>query len=277
MKTKRRVVALLTDFGLIDHYVGVMKGVILSRAPHVTIVDISHQVSPQNVHEAAFLLWSAYRFFPEGTIFVAVVDPGVGSERNILCVKAHGYFFLSPDNGLLKYVLAELKKPQIFSVTNKNLYLPEVSSTFHGRDIFAPAAAHLANGLSLSKLGETVKPETRPENFLTLDLQKQKQVKGAIIYIDRFGNLVTNIRLEKLSRVNELRQCRMQISNTSTRNRPKKTVHYFSPTYTAAPTQTPFMIVGSSGLLEISIKNRGAAKALGARVGTPVTLKIVHA
>src|SRR5712692_9720043 len=199
MKSKFQVVALLTDFGLVDQYVGTMKGIIVSLAPHVNIVDISHSVSPQNIHEGAFLLWAAFRYFPRGTIFVAIVDPGVGTSRKIICAEGEGYIFLTPDNGLLKFVLGEVHASKIVSVENKRLFLPQVSQTFHGRDIFAPVCAHLANGVPLDKLGKEVVPETRPEYFLIFNCSKDTRLKGSIVYTDHFGNIVTNIFLRNLS------------------------------------------------------------------------------
>ncbi len=263
MKSKFQVAALLTDFGLDDQYVGTMKGIIVSLAPHVTIVDISHGVSPQNINEGAFLLWAAFRYFPRGTIFVAIVDPGVGTSRKIICAEGEGYIFLAPDNGLLKFVLGEVHASKIISVENKRLFLPQVSQTFHGRDIFAPVCAHLANGVSLAKLGKEVDPETRPEYFLIFNCSKDNKLKGSIVYTDHFGNIVTNICLKNLS----LKATSLEMKLSS-----DKTIRGFSRTYERAPGKDPFMIIGSTGLLEVSLQNGNAAKRLRARIGDSVTL-----
>lgn len=270
MKSTFTTVVLLTDFGTSDHYIGVMKGVILSRAPHVTIIDISHNVSPQNIDEAAYLLWTSYKYFPQRTIFVSVVDPGVGSKRKILCAVGHGYYFLAPDNGLLKYVLGDLQNLKIYSVTDKKYFLSEVSSTFHGRDIFASVCAHLAIGLDPSKLGKSVKPKTKPERFIVIDYRKRKNVKGRIIYIDRFGNLVTNF-LPKRPIVN-LKDFYIELDPHDNRKRTKKVIKDSYHTYADAPLNLPFLIVGSSGLIEISLKNGNVSEFLGVKQRSHITL-----
>ncbi|TLY27641.1 MAG: SAM-dependent chlorinase/fluorinase, partial [Ignavibacteria bacterium] len=149
----RPTIALLTDFGLSDPYVGSMKGVISAIAPGTPILDLSHEVLPQNITQAGYLLWSCYKYFPAGTIFVCVVDPGVGSGRRVLCVDGAGYRFLGPDNGLLQLVLDSLDGYSIVIVENRRYFRNEISPTFHGRDIFAPVAAHLSRGVRSASLG----------------------------------------------------------------------------------------------------------------------------
>ncbi len=266
MKSKHRTVALLTDFGLRDQYVGAVKGVILSRAPQAGIVDISHNVSPHSIQEAAFLLWSAYRYFPKGTIFVVIVDPEVGGKRRIICAQGGQYIFLAPDNGLLKYVFGELNVSKVVSIQETRFFLPHVSSTFHGRDIFAPVCSHLANGVPLSRLGEEIHPVTRAELFLTFDRQKDRQVEGTIVYIDHFGNIITNIYQENPSKGKP----RLQMII-----RRREVVDYFSPTYAEAPRNRPFMMQGSTGLLEVAVREGSAARVLRARIGDPVRL-VIH-
>ncbi len=190
-----QVVALLTDFGYRDHYVGVMKGVIWRIAPGVQIADITHAVRPQNIFEGAFLLAQAYPYFPRETVFVAVVDPGVGTPRRPLAAQIGDYYFVAPDNGLLTLVVREATMQRwsmrFVRLTQPSYWLPTVSRSFHGRDIFAPVAAHLATGVALDALGLAVEdpvlipiPEPTPE---------QGGWRGQIIYIDGFGNLITNI------------------------------------------------------------------------------------
>jgi hypothetical protein len=143
------MIALLTDFGTADYYVGAMKGVILSINSDVTIVDISHEIEPQNINAASFTLRSCYRNFPPKTIFAAIVDPGVGSDRNAILIETENYRFIAPDNGILSFVFNGTEKSRVFELTNDKFFLPSISRTFHGRDVFAPCAAHLSNGAAL--------------------------------------------------------------------------------------------------------------------------------
>lgn len=186
------VITLLTDFGTKDGYVGTMKGIILRIIPHAQIVDLSEDVGPQDIFEGAFISFSAYKYFPKGTVHLLVVDPGVGSNRRVICVKTKEYTFVAPDNGILSLVVANEHPEFIIEVTNKKYFLPEVSDTFHGRDIFAPIAAYLLNGIKPEDLGNKIaaikkielpRPVLSPDGVLTAE----------IIYIDHFGNLITNI------------------------------------------------------------------------------------
>ncbi|MEK6559083.1 MAG: SAM-dependent chlorinase/fluorinase, partial [Planctomycetota bacterium] len=191
------VMTLLTDFGNQDAYVGVMKGVITGINPLANIIDICHNIPPQDVFNAAYLLYTSYKYFPRGTIHVAVVDPGVGTERNIVCVKTKDYFFLVPDNGLLSFIVQEEKPKVIVRLTNDRYFLPSPSNTFHGRDIFAPAAAYLSLGVKLRQLGIKIN-QLKQLDIPKPDYKKTGQLEGQIIYIDRFGNLITNIKKEYL-------------------------------------------------------------------------------
>src|SRR5947207_2897353 len=156
--TSCSVIAMMTDFGLGDGDVGVMKGVIAGITPQAHIIDITHDVAPQNVPSGAWILASAYRYFPQGTVFVCVVDPGVGSSRRAIAIHAGSWFFVGPDNGLFSYIFVEQPIHQAVVLSNTAYHLPQVSSTFHGRDIFAPAGAHLARGVALQELGEPLEP-----------------------------------------------------------------------------------------------------------------------
>ena len=185
-------IALLTDFGTQDGFVGAMKGVILSINPGVQIIDISHEVQPFNILEGALLLKAHYRYFPPGTVFVGVVDPGVGSERNPITLRCGDYFFVGPDNGIFDLVIRELEElPSVVVLENKQLQLPRVNNTFHGRDIFAPAAAYISRGTPLEAFGRKVEYVRRldfPEA-----VREGRRIKGKILYFDRFGNGITNI------------------------------------------------------------------------------------
>lgn len=277
MKTKRPVIALLTDFGLEDHYVGTMKGVILSMAPHVSIVDISHAVAPQNITQGAFLLWSSYRFFPKGTILVCVVDPGVGGKRPVLCVETKQHIFLAPDNGLLQFVLGEVKVRRSVAVTNKRLFLPEVSSSFHGRDIFAPVAARLATGTSIEQLGPRTAPLTVPMTFRTIDFRREEKVRGRVVHIDRFGNIVTDLRAAAPHDERPRRNIQLILQSRRKGKKSSAVVREFHATYMNAREGKPFIMIGSTGLLEIALKNGSAAGHLEVGLGSPVVARITHA
>lgn len=185
------VIALITDFGLSDHYVGAMKGVILSICPHAQIIDLTHAIEPQNVQQAAFVLLNSYQYLPIGTIVVAVIDPGVGSSRKPIAVQTDHGFFVGPDNGLFSYVFKQLEIRKIVALQNSKYLLSDVSSTFHGRDIFSPAGAHLARGVPIEELGPAL------NKLVWLDSPrfevKTDSIHGEVIYIDRFGNMVTSI------------------------------------------------------------------------------------
>ena len=193
------IVALLTDFGVSDGYVGIMKGVILGIAPETALVDISHDIPPQGIRAGAFVLKAASPYFPPGTIFVAVVDPGVGSERRIIAVRTPRAFYVGPDNGVLSWALQREDVQETINVTESGYWLPDVSRTFHGRDIFAPVAAHLAAGLPISRLGERIEdPVILP--LPAPHLESDQVVRGEVIYVDRFGNLITDIQLDARDR-----------------------------------------------------------------------------
>lgn len=257
---KTRVIALLTDFGRSDSYVGAMKGVILRIAGSATIVDITHDIIHQGIDQAAYLLWNSYRFFPKGTVFVVVVDPGVGSRRKILCVETADYVFLAPDNGVLKYVLKEAGSKRIIAVTNSEYFAENVSATFHGRDIFAPVAAHLAGGLAATKLGTKTIPDIGEEWFPEVGREKRKRREGKILHIDHFGNLITNFFILK----DVTPAVRLHIG------RKNVTDHYRF--YWEAKPGVPFLMKGSSSLLEVSLVNGSAAKLLHASINQKVVL-----
>jgi len=189
-----RLITLLTDFGLQDNYVGVMKGVIARINPRLNIVDITHEIPPQNLDAANFLLMTAYPYFPSGTVHVAVVDPGVGTQRRAVAVELATGFLVGPDNGIFTGVLAHEKIAAAVELTNPKYWLkPESSTTFHGRDIFAPVGAHLATGAPLLKLGMEIDPATLIRMDLPAFSETDAGITGHIQYIDRFGTLVTNI------------------------------------------------------------------------------------
>ncbi|HEU5315374.1 MAG TPA: SAM-dependent chlorinase/fluorinase [Chloroflexota bacterium] len=245
-----RVITLLTDFGSSDTYVGVMKGVILGIAPAARIVDLTHDVPPHDVRSGAFQLLVAHRYFPAGTIHVAIVDPGVGTQRAIVAVQAGPTSFVGPDNGVLRWAVDDAGGPSTAVRVEVARYrLPELSTTFHGRDVMAPAAAHLAAGVALESLGPPVR-ELQGDPFPQPDGSR-----GVVIHVDRFGNCVTNFRagdagtLEVLGR----RLARVRA-------------------YADATGNEPVVIGASAGFLEIAVNGGSAAARLGIGVNTPVRL-----
>lgn len=257
----RHLITLTTDFGLGDAFVGVMKGVILGINPKVSIVDLSHQIPPQGVRQAAYLLLTAYPYFPPGTIHLVVVDPGVGSERRAIAMRAERAYFMAPDNGILSYVATKGTVEKLFSLTNPRYWLAPPSSTFHGRDIFASVAAHLSLGVALEDLGEEIQDMVRlpfPQPVLGPD----DTIVGQILHIDRFGNLVTDIPQEMLKN-------RAQVTITLL----GRTIHGLSSAYAAVREGELVTYIGSTELLEIAVRGGNAAQTLGAKVGDEVVIK----
>ncbi|MBI3593513.1 MAG: SAM-dependent chlorinase/fluorinase [Nitrospirae bacterium] len=241
------VITLTTDFGHQDHFVGSVKGVILQINPEIKIVDISHDVPPFSIIKGAFIIASAFRYFPKGSIHVVVVDPGVGSSRKPLLVVSRSGFFLAPDNGILSYIFEEDGPCQIYEITEKKFFLPSVGQTFHGRDIFAPVAAWLSTEMESGSFGKLI------ENPVKLPIQKpmieKNQVTGQIVYIDHYGNLVTNIKSADLSGI-QLNSSQLMLGSTTLTS--GKT--YYGE---AAEGESSF-VINSSGYLEI-FQNKGNA------------------
>lgn len=258
---KEPVITLLTDFGLADHYVAAMKGVILGICPCARLIDITHQIAPFSISEGAYTLAQAWKYFPRGTVHLAVVDPGVGSARRAMAAGMEGHRFVAPDNGLLTMVLG--RGANIREITARRYFREPVSNTFHGRDIFAPVAAHLAKGLALARLG---KPLVDP---VIGDFAKPVQLpdsrwRGTVLSIDRFGNVITNF---DWANFNEIARRPFILKLAS------RTLTEYSATYASAPAGRPFLIQGSSGYIEISINKSNAAATLKAVPGATVILK----
>jgi S-adenosylmethionine hydrolase len=257
------IITLLTDFGTADAFVGIMKGVILGINPEVRIVDLTHAVPPQQVLPAALLLRSAVPFFPPQTIHVVVVDPGVGSARRALLIEtAHGHL-LGPDNGVLSLAAAAMGRRVARHITNEAFFRTPVSQTFHGRDVFAPVAAHLSRGADPQACGPVA--DAIVELAVPAVQRSPQRLTGEVIYVDRFGNLVTNIDAEALATF-PVRTVSVSINNTQ--------VAGPVGAYAAVAPGTPLAIVGSWGMLEIAVRNGSAADALAAGPGTPVTVSV---
>jgi S-adenosyl-L-methionine hydrolase (adenosine-forming) len=257
------IITLLTDFGLSDYYVAAMKGVILGRNPAVHLVDISHEISSQNILSAAYVLFGAYDYFPAGTIHLVVVDPGVGSSRRPIVAKAGPYYFVGPDNGVFSFVLRGATNYLAFEITNRSLFATEISNTFHGRDIFAPVAAALSLGVPPQEIGKELSTvEMLPETVQVAP----SSVESRIIHIDRFGNCVTGIERAVLSN-GKLPQTFLLYAGRSQIRQQKR----FYLEEVTEP-NAPFVIWGSAGFLEISLPSASAAEQLGLRIGDSVRL-----
>ena len=244
----KSIITLTTDFGLKDHYVGAMKGVMLSVNENAALVDITHMIGSHDVGAASFVVGVSYRCFPEGTVHLVVVDPGVGSERRPLALRADGHFFVGPDNGVFSSVLRSGGEVHVHEITNRRYFRGEVSSTFHGRDVFSPVAAHVSLGVSLSELGpEADDPEILPAQVCAVEGER---IRGTVVYADKFGNLVTNIPTEALRNG---REARVNVGG--------KTIRGVSEFYSSAARGEILAVGGSSGYIEISV-NRGSALAV---------------
>lgn len=259
------MISLLTDFGTRDVYAGVLHAVIAGIAPSVRVVDLTHDVAPQDVVEAAFLLDAAAPWFPTGTVHVCVVDPGVGSERRILCARTPAATFLAPDNGLLTRVLERAPGARLNAVVERTYFLPEVSSTFHGRDVFAPVAARLALGLDPAALG----PEVHDPVRLSLPPERPLapgSTAGEVVHVDRYGNLVTNLRAGP--------------HGSAVRAARVGGVEVAGPVRRSYAEQDPraggglLLITGSTGLLEVAVRDGSARARLGAGRGAPVEVEV---
>jgi S-adenosyl-L-methionine hydrolase (adenosine-forming) len=253
------ILTLTTDFGLSDHYVGSMKGVILGICPRGQIVDISHQVSPYAIAEGAFLIAQAYRAFPGGTMHVVVVDPGVGSERRPILMEAAGQFFVAPDNGVLALLFAR-EKHKVRVISNERYFRHPVSQTFHGRDIFAPVAAHIAAGIAPSRMGKVIADYVRPP-FEKPRQTGERTWAGEILHVDHFGNVVTNFHVDDFPAFETL---------TAGRAKVRKVVR----SYAEAEAGELVAIVGSSGYLEVSVKQESAAEKIGCRSGAACQIRV---
>jgi S-adenosylmethionine hydrolase len=260
----RPVITLTTDFGLADHFAGVMKGVILGICPVAEIVDISHEIGAYEVTEASFLLAQAYRYFPRGTVHIVVVDPGVGTSRRPIVAEAAGQRFVAPDNGLLSMIYAR-EKHKVRWVTAEKYFLKPVSHTFHGRDIFSPVGAHLARGVAPAKMGKLI------TNYMRLHFEQPVRTArrgwtGTVLKIDRFGNLITNFPTTDFPDM-EKRPFEMSVG--------LRTVEKLARSYAEGAPGELFVIAGSSGYFEVSSSQASAAKMLGCGVGAPVEMRIL--
>lgn len=251
------IITLTTDFGRKDAYAGVMKGVILSVNPAARMVDLSHDIQPQNIREGAFVLASAYRFFPKGTVHVAVVDPGVGSGRKLICVKTPLAYFMAPDNGILTPVLEMEKLFEAREISNRTFFRKKISSTFHGRDIFASCAGWLSKKNIFTRLGPVIKSVNRiswPQPRV-----EKGRILGEVLSVDHFGNLITNI---KISHLGKRRPRVVQVGKTGVRT--------WGQCYADGKPGQLMALLNSVDHLEIALPQGSAAALTGASAGTRV-------
>jgi hypothetical protein len=254
----RPIITLTTDFGLADHFVGTMKGVILGIVPQAEIVDISHEVTAYGIPEAGFVIAQAYRYFPRGTVHVIVVDPGVGTSRRPILAEAAGQHFVAPDNGVLSMIYAR-EKHKVRAITAERFFLQPVSQTFHGRDVFSPVAARLAKGLAPARFGKLI------DDYLQLDFYQpvrtgKRTWTGTILKIDRFGNLITNFHADEFPGG----QFELAVG-------PQR-VRRIVRTFAEGAVGELVLVAGSSGYLEIASNQASAAKIAGCAAGAPVEL-----
>jgi S-adenosylmethionine hydrolase len=259
------IVALLTDFGTSDGYAGVMKGVILGIAPVVRLVDLTHDIPPQDILTGAWVLHTAWRYFPEETIFVCVVDPGVGGTRLPIALRAGGRCFVGPDNGLFSYVLASGAAEHAIALDRSEYHLMHPSATFHGRDIFAPCAAHLAAGASLTALGSALDPTALVTLLPPPPEWHGGVLAGHILHVDRFGNLITDFAAALADAILASPGVVLQVGSHAVTAR--------APTFAAGPEAAPFALRDSSGHVAIAVRNGSAADLLGVTRGAEVTVR----
>ena len=258
----RPVIALLSDFGTRDHYAGTMKGVMIGICPDVTLIDITHEITPHDVMEGALQLAASCRYFPAGTIFLAVVDPGVGSPRKGIAAEAGDYRFVAPDNGVLTEVFRDVPPKRVVELTERRYARPTVSRTFEGRDRFAPAAAWLAKGIQLSALGRTI------TTYQQLEIPQPvagEALAGVVLLIDRFGNLVTNIDRRTFEAFSRGQSVALSVAGHP--------VAGVVATYADIHQGEVCALFGSSEHLEFAVNGGSAAAALGVARGAAVEIR----
>lgn len=267
------MITITTDFGIQDAYVPAMKGTMLNICPDAQLVDVTHEISPQDVMEAAFVLKSALPFFPEEAVHLVVVDPGVGTERRAVALRAKGHWFVGPDNGVFPLVLDQASPDKMVELDNPDVWRsPSPSTTFHGRDIFAPAAAHLATGRSLASMGSPI------ESLETLHWARPttaaKTVQGWVVHVDHFGNCITNIRRSTLADAAEL-----DTEEPSIKELPplsgyagSSVLEDLHSTYGDVAQGEPLLLFGSTGFLEVGVNGGNASELLDIRKGDSIKI-----
>jgi S-adenosylmethionine hydrolase len=257
------IITLTSDFGTQDQYVSAMKAVILGLHPRATLVDVSHDIPPQDIMAAAWILKNTAFLYPSGTVHLAVVDPGVGTQRKPIALRIKDQFFVGPDNGLFS-LIADYESFEAISLDNESFWYKQRSNTFHGRDIFAPVAAHLANGVSLGELGPPISEIDTYRWAIPID--DEDGIQGWVVHIDHYGNLITNISEELYKKVALDHMIKIYVGNTI--------IKQLSTTFASVPDGEPAAIVGSSGMIEVIINKGDASEMLGVQKGAPVSIMV---
>lgn len=255
------VITLTTDFGLQDHYVGVLKAVLLGISPESRLIDISHEIPPQDIMAAAWVVRNSAMMFPAGTVHLVVVDPGVGTDRKGVALKIEDQYFVGPDNGIFSLIGEEFDY-ELVELTNKKYWRENISNTFHGRDIFAPVAAHIANGVSMDKLGKPL--DSLVTYRWAVPISDKDGIQGWIVHIDRFGNLISNISEDLIFESGKPSQLKVYVGNTILKG--------LVSTFGAVTDGEPAAYIGSSGMLEIGINKGNAREMLGVVKGAQVSI-----
>jgi hypothetical protein len=283
MTTRPPIITLISDFGETDAYVGVMKGVILSIIPTAQIIDITHQIEPQNIRQAASIIGTIYPYYPPHTVHVIIVDPGVGTLRHPIAIHTRRGLFVAPDNGILTTIINHEPDLKIIELTQTKFWLPSPSTTFHGRDIFSPVAAHLASGVPISELGT---PLQSPATLFTSELKLSDQaIEGEIVRIDHFGNLITNISplywvdddalALRAGDVSGQANIGHIVARTARVTCGWHSLSGIHKTYLTVKSGEPVALIGSNAELEIAINQGNASESLRARVGDTVTVHLL--
>jgi S-adenosylmethionine hydrolase len=252
------LVTFTTDFGNRDGYAGIMKGVVLDIDPRISCVDISNEVEPGNIRAAAWVVRNAYRYFPSGSVHLVVVDPGVGSHRRGIVLSSRDHMFVAPDNGVLSLVLPDANDWAAFEISNRELWRPTVSNTFHGRDIFAPVAAHLASGRPVKSVGMPIDVDGLVTFRQPVPAVIGNELRGSVVYIDRFGNLITNIEAEHLASAVSVHCYDVEIP--------------LGQTYASVEPNSLVAYAGSHGFVEIGLNMGRADKHIGVNEGAPIAV-----
>ena len=266
------IITLMTDFGVQDEFVGVMKGVILSINPSVSVVDITHGIDPQDIVQGAHLIPYTYPYFPKETIHIIVVDPGVGSKRKVIAVKKNGHIFLAPDNGIMTLLLEDGNVEAVVQVENPDYCLHPITHTFHGRDIFAPVSAHLSKGIRLESIGKSLDISSLSRlSIIKPYVSKEGKLRGRIIHVDRFGNIITNLRKHHLEKLRQHAGRQGRGDGIRIENIPIDTI---SESYESVSSGEFVAVFGSRGFLELAVNCGNASKLLKAEKGEEIGISM---
>lgn len=263
------LITLLTDFGYVDGYAGVMKGVILKIAPDATIVDITHGIEPQDITGAALVLWGSFRHFPHGTVHCVVVDPGVGTERRSIVVRTQHYTFVAPDNGVISWAAQEDGIESAVEITNARYMLPVISQTFHGRDVFAPIAAHIVRGVPIEEFGHALQTDELVQLPPLAARMEGSKLIARIVHIDRFGNAITSLKREEFERWLTMRCGCEWIARIGGCE-----FNRIARSYADVAPNQPLILFNSYELLEIAINKGHAANQLNLNVGDELIIEL---